>query len=1282
MVSAETITDGNSFSSRSAASNPRAKYSSFLYRRKLASLLIAFAFVLSFSLPTEAATITVSGTCSLADAITAANTDTATGGCPAGSGADTIRLTAHIVLDGALPSISSAITIEGAGSRYAIDGVDTYQIFFVETSGNLTVNRLALTRGTAAAGGAIQSNGTLSVNNSFFTNNNASTDGGAILGKATISNSIFTGNEAVFYGGAFFDGTGGAPSAVSNISNTVFSNNSAGIGGGAIEVRSRININGSAFFSNEADDEGGAISNASRGTNEGIGMLSVINSTFSDNYADEGSAIATGVHGVGPDIGNAVATLTHVTVSENLGGSAVYNEDSLNIHNSIIYNNSPSDCAGTLATNTRNIIGSGTCGTPYSTIDPQLGGIPEGSLFYPLLAGSPAIDAADRSQCPSGDQRGTRRPQGAGCDIGAYEFGGSSGNGGSRPNPAPQSEPETENQQTVQQSEPETENQQTVQHNEQMITEHDYGVTTQYGLQTISLRPLNPQDCGAIGNQAVCDMDVLDVADISGWAEQGVRFCFPQHGRVLFLPSHDANGQPINQKTAQPEELPVEIIDGMTCVTINRTGKLVLVRSDAPVPPTIITQTQQEPEPVWEPVPVTQCGHRTQADGSVVHVVQSGHHCWAIAEACGIYLEDIQRLNPGFGDCRMLHPGDELVVSAPPSPTDGVSMSVDEIPYDDPEYISMEGRVSLGVARCMRDIAQDHRAVSFAMVKRETRRIAEEAWRNRGSDHWTAQLGDGRLTVSRKLRRRTQGGGGLITIYSPVCTAMRPDLDFMYLQEDSESLAEESLEALRHAIADMLRVCEVRYAVAEREAEKIARAAARDGVRGVHELPVYRAMGLGFRYTDSASSEKEAAKTECFGLPDGSYLEDWGDHGDKDQLFNEQQIEDAEAQLEASKYWAVAACDIATTAGASVVIEGATITAKEIVKETLTEAAKLAVAIAIENAPGEEASERTKIFADFAAGLVKNFPTGPCSAFMVTFEYSLLLAEMKEALANLEEGQGVDDLDVFGEDIYCEIYSTDTVLAKGDPDPNRDGTELRLDASDAFSPLGTVEHNGEKYYVVQGTRGRGTKDVGGLITAALYNKSENRGHAFVPVSNVEATDSCKDLPDATSLYAGAAHPQDLIGRELVDLNVQEVPDAFAKEDCKFSMDIDPDRLYATDLLKIEPESMGTGFSVFTLCETHDGSSCHTVTEDNEFVITHYDRINRRVYVKSLDDDGKPEGWLMRENLSARYIPNWLFGRQLDQTTETEHWIDPDQFNPENVTDGSSAYGNTAMCLPQ
>jgi hypothetical protein len=41
--------------------------------------------------------------------------------------------------------------------------------------------------------------------------------------------------------------------------------------------------------------------------------------------------------------------------------------------------------------------------------------------MHPLLAGSPAIDAGAADVCPGTDQRGVTRPQGAGCDIGAYE---------------------------------------------------------------------------------------------------------------------------------------------------------------------------------------------------------------------------------------------------------------------------------------------------------------------------------------------------------------------------------------------------------------------------------------------------------------------------------------------------------------------------------------------------------------------------------------------------------------------------------------------------------------------------------------------------------------------------------------------------------------------------------------------------------------------------------------------------------------------------------------------
>jgi hypothetical protein len=59
-----------------------------------------------------------------------------------------------------------------------------------------------------------------------------------------------------------------------------------------------------------------------------------------------------------------------------------------------------------------------------NAIDPRLGPLADyggPTLTMALLAGSPALDAADPAFCPPTDQRGRLRPFGAGCDIGAFE---------------------------------------------------------------------------------------------------------------------------------------------------------------------------------------------------------------------------------------------------------------------------------------------------------------------------------------------------------------------------------------------------------------------------------------------------------------------------------------------------------------------------------------------------------------------------------------------------------------------------------------------------------------------------------------------------------------------------------------------------------------------------------------------------------------------------------------------------------------------------------------------
>jgi len=129
----------------------------------LASLALWLALGQS---PAQAATLPVSAGCTLVDAITAANTDTATNGCPAGSGADTIVLPAGSMQTltsvnndtygpTGLPVVSSVITIEGQGSTIArASSAPEFRIFAVGSMGELTLQETTVSGGQALAAAA------------------------------------------------------------------------------------------------------------------------------------------------------------------------------------------------------------------------------------------------------------------------------------------------------------------------------------------------------------------------------------------------------------------------------------------------------------------------------------------------------------------------------------------------------------------------------------------------------------------------------------------------------------------------------------------------------------------------------------------------------------------------------------------------------------------------------------------------------------------------------------------------------------------------------------------------------------------------------------------------------------------------------------------------------------------------------------------------------------------------------------------------------------------------
>ncbi len=358
--------------------------------------LIAVASLLALPAAPSSASV-----CTLGDHIRSANTNTAVGFCPAGTSHDIITITEDITLTEPLPPITGTITIEGGG--HTISGDNKFQIFEV-IGGNLTINSLTLTKGNAVfdrsgpggSGGAIDMNNGAQVviNNSVFSQNYSGGTGGAIANdssKLTVKNSSFLRNRAVGDGGAisFWYGSG-------KISNSSFIGN----------FTNRMQI-------------GGAIS-------VGIGVeLDVANSTFNGNSAGKGGAVGSEVWTPGGIIPSRT-TLTHVTMNYNearVAGHNIWvddNDKNFNLRNSIIAGYIIGNCQGPLNENVGNLIADGSCGSMKGG-DVMFSGKSGSRPIYELSDGSPALDAADARFCTETDQLGTPRPQGGGCDIGAFE---------------------------------------------------------------------------------------------------------------------------------------------------------------------------------------------------------------------------------------------------------------------------------------------------------------------------------------------------------------------------------------------------------------------------------------------------------------------------------------------------------------------------------------------------------------------------------------------------------------------------------------------------------------------------------------------------------------------------------------------------------------------------------------------------------------------------------------------------------------------------------------------
>ena len=229
--------------------------------------------------------------CSLHDAIRAANRDRSVGSCAAGRGADTIVLQTDARLWATLPRIESTITIEGGGNTISGDG--RYRIFEVARGASLTVRNVTIADGYAADdgtlnlvgdGGAILNEGTLRLEDCRVRNNRSGEDGGVIrnLGSATIVDCGFSNNRADRQGGAIYSSDGGdqeTDSASLTIIRSSFGDNSAQRHAGAVFAGGNASIDRSSFTGNRAQVSGGAIYN--------LGAMSIGNSVFSRNSSQK-----------------------------------------------------------------------------------------------------------------------------------------------------------------------------------------------------------------------------------------------------------------------------------------------------------------------------------------------------------------------------------------------------------------------------------------------------------------------------------------------------------------------------------------------------------------------------------------------------------------------------------------------------------------------------------------------------------------------------------------------------------------------------------------------------------------------------------------------------------------------------------------------------------------------------------------------------------------------------------------------------------------------------------
>jgi transcriptional regulator with XRE-family HTH domain len=327
---------------------------------------------------------------------------------PAGSASTVSDLTlkmSYISNDGTFTLINSIVRGNEAVNTQAGEGRTIYN------DGTLTLNSSTVSGGAATrSGGGIYNDGTLTLNSSTVSNNAASHSGGGIYndGTLTLNSSTVSGNTASHSGGGIHN------NGTLTLNSSTISTNTASHSGGGIYNNGTLTLSNSTISTNTAAITGGGIAN--RGSTARTAI------TFCTIYDNTASHSGGGIWNDTNDGGRQLVMRNSLVA----GNRAAQSPDIVGQLTSQGYNLIQSTAGAMFAPNQLHGTDLLQVASPALRIDPVLKGNNGPTRTHALLPGSLAIHRIPPNACHikgiSTDQRGVKRPEGAACDIGAYEM--------------------------------------------------------------------------------------------------------------------------------------------------------------------------------------------------------------------------------------------------------------------------------------------------------------------------------------------------------------------------------------------------------------------------------------------------------------------------------------------------------------------------------------------------------------------------------------------------------------------------------------------------------------------------------------------------------------------------------------------------------------------------------------------------------------------------------------------------------------------------------------------